>query len=316
VDRRRFLLAAAAAPFVAARIPDALAAAAPLALVTADTEAHVVAVELGMGRIRTRIPTRPGPRSIERVGRVAVVAHTDIGAVSLLDGGTLTVEHVLDSIDEPRYTAASRDGRHAYVTDSGRIELATVDIARAEVVGRLKLSLWPRHLSLSPDGRTLWVGLGTASPRFAVVDVSQPERPRLRGTIVPPFPMHDVVFAPGGRRAWVTSGTERTIAVYDTRSGRALRELPADAAPQHVTFLDGRAFVTSGGSGTLRVYHEASAELLHRATIPVGSYNVQFADGVVLTPSLDAGTLCVVDANGHVRTRVRVAPSSHDACLA
>jgi ribonuclease PH len=64
------------------------------------------------------------------------------------------------------------------------------------------------------------------------------------------------------------------------------------------------------------VYHEASAELLHRATIPVGSYNVQFADGVVLTPSLDAGTLCVVDANGHVRIRVRVAPSSHDACLA
>jgi hypothetical protein len=43
---------------------------------------------------------------------------------------------------------------------------------------------------------------------------------------------------------------------------------------------------------------------------------VQFADGVVLTPSLDAGTLCVVDANGHVRIRVRVAPSSHDACLA
>jgi DNA-binding beta-propeller fold protein YncE len=158
VDRRRFLLAAAVAPFVASRIPDALAAAAPLALVTADTEAHVVAVELGTGRIRARIPTQPGPRSIERVGRVAVVAHTDIGAVSLLDGRTLSVTHVLDSIQEPRYTAASRDGRHAFVTDSGRIELATIDVARREVVVRLKLSLWPRHLSLSPDGQTLWVG--------------------------------------------------------------------------------------------------------------------------------------------------------------
>jgi hypothetical protein len=91
---------------------------------------------------------------------------------------------------------------------------------------------------------------------------------------------------------------------------------PADEAPQHVTFLDGRAFVTSGGSGTLRVYDEPSAELLHRGSIPVGSYNVQFADGVVLTPSLDAGTLCIVDANGRVRNSVRVAPSSHDACLA
>jgi hypothetical protein len=104
--------------------------------------------------------------------------------------------------------------------------------------------------------------------------------------------------------------------VYDTHAGRVLRELPADAAPQHVTFLDGRAFVTSGGSGTLRVYDEASAELLHRGSIPVGSYNVQFAGGVVLTPSLDEGTLCVVDANGRVRSSIRVAPSSHDACLA
>lgn len=317
MDRRRFLLAVAAAPFAGSRIPDALAAAAgPVALVTADTEAHVVAFELATGRIRARIPTRPGPRSIERVGRVAVVAHTDMGAVSLLDGSALSVVHVLDSFQEPRYTAASHDGRHAFVTDSGRVELATIDVARREVVGRLRLSLWPRHLSLSPDGRTLWIGLGTASPRFAVVDVSQPQRPRLLGTIVPPFPMHDVGMAPGGRRAWVTSGTARTIAVYDVRSGRVLRELPADEAPQHVTFLDGRAFVTSGGSGTLRVYDEPSAELLHRSSIPVGSYNVQFAGGVVFTPSLDAGTLCVVDTTGRVRSSVRVAPSSHDACRA
>jgi hypothetical protein len=104
--------------------------------------------------------------------------------------------------------------------------------------------------------------------------------------------------------------------VYDAQSGRVLRELPADAAPQPVTFLDGRAFITSGGSGTLRVYDEPSAELLHRGSIPVGSYNVQFADGVVLTPSLVLGTLCVVDASGRVRDTVHVAASSHDACLA
>ena len=244
------------------------------------------------------------------------MAHTDVGAVSLIDRRTLAVTSVLDSLQEPRYTAAGRDGRHAFVTDSGRIELATIDLARGEVVGRLKLSLWPRHLSLSPDGQTLWVGLGTASPRFAVVDVSQPDQPRLRGTITTPFPMHDVVFAPGGHRAWVTSGTTRTIAVYDVHSGRVLRELPADEAPQHVTFLDGRAFVTSGGSGTLRVYDEPSATLLHRGSIPVGSFNVQFADGVVLTPSLVTGTLCIVDASGRVRDTVHVAPSSHDACLA
>jgi hypothetical protein len=47
--------------------------------------------------------------------------------------------------------------------------------------------------------------------------------------------------------------------------------------------------------------------------IPTGSYNVQFRDGRILTPSLNAGTLCVLDANGRLLRRTRVAPSCHDA---
>ena len=83
-----------------------------------------------------------------------------------------------------------------------------------------------------------------------------------------------------------------------------------------MTFLDGRAFVTSGDDGTLRVYDERTARLLNTTRVPVGSYNVQFAAGRVITPSLNAGTLCVLDAAGVERARVRVAASSHDACLA
>ncbi len=302
MDRRSFVLAAAAVPFALRELP--------VALVTADTEAHVVAVDLLTGLVRKRIPTRPGPRSIERVGASAVVAHTAVGEVSIVRG--LAVRHVLDGFVEPRYTASARDGRHAFVTDSGNAELVAIDVERGTVVARLKLRLWPRHLSLSRDGRTLWVGLGTASPELAVVDVSDPRRPRLRGRVRPPFPAHDVGFAPSGR-VWVTAGEARSIAVYD---GAEARTLAADAAPQHVTFLAGRAFVTSGDDGTLRVYDEPSARLLHVTRVPVGSYNVQYAAGRVLTPSLAQGTLCVLDDRGRLRERRTVAASSHDACLA
>lgn len=296
------MLAAAAAPFAAR--------AAPSALVTADTEARVVAIDLATGLVRGRVATPPGPRSIERVGATAVVAHTATGQVSILHG--LTVRHVLDRFEEPRYTASARDGRHAFVTDSGSTTVATVDVLRGVVVARLKLSLWPRHLSLSRDGRTLWIGLGTASPRLAVVDVTDPRRPHVTGRVRPPFAMHDVGFSPSGR-VWVTGGESRTIAVYD---GAEARTLPADAAPQHVTFLDGRAFVTSGAAGTLRVYDERGVRLLHEAAIAVGSYNVQYAASVVLTPSLNEGTLTVIDAQGGQRLRVHIAASCHDACLA
>ena len=309
MDRRRFLLAAAAAPFALRAIPAALAAASPaLAFVTADTEAHVAVVDLATGAVLCRIPTRPGPRSAERVGEHALVAHTAVGAVTILDGRTLGVRHVLAGFEEPRYTASARDGRHAFVTDSSRTEVLTVDVPRGEIVARVKLKLWPRHLSLSPDRRTLRIGLGTASPELAVVDVRDPRRPRLHGYVRPGFLAHDVGFAPSGR-LWITAGEARAISAHG-------RPLPADAAPQHVTFLDGRAFVASGADGTLRVYDERSARLLHTSRIPVGSYNVQFAAGRVLTPSLNEGTLCVLDSHGRLLDRARVASSSHDACLA
>ena len=180
MDRRSFLLAAAAAPFALRELP--------IALVTADTEAHVVAVDLLTGLVRTRIATRPGPRSIERVGSSAVVAHTATGEVSIVRG--LAVRDVLEGFVEPRYTASARDGRHAFVTDSGNAQLVTVDVLEGVVVARLKLRLWPRHLSLSRDGRTLWVGLGTASPELLVVDVSNPRRPFVHGRVRPPFAAH------------------------------------------------------------------------------------------------------------------------------
>ena len=302
MDRRSFLIAAASAPLALRALQTAL--------VTADTEAHVAAVDLLTGVVRRRIPTRPGPRSIERVGASVVVAHTAVGAVTIVHA--FGVQHVLEGFAEPRYTAATRGGRYAFVTDSGDATLATVDVPRGEIVARLKLRLWPRHLSLSRDGTTLWVALGTASPELVVVDVTEPRRPFVRGRVRPPIPAHDVGFSPSGR-VWVTAGDARTIVVYD---GTATRTLPADAAPQHVTFLRGRAFVTSGDDGTLRVYDEPTARLLHTTRVPVGSYNVQYAAGRVLTPSLVRGTLCVLDASGRVREQTRVAASSHDACLA
>jgi hypothetical protein len=310
MNRAEFLVAAAAAPFVLRSAPSSLA------LVTADTESRLVVVDLERGVVRSHVATRPGPRSIERVGETAVVAHTVLGAVTLVDTRTLAIRHVLEGFGEPRYTAGTRDGRHAFVTDSGHVELLSIDVLRGTVVGRLKLWQWPRHLSLSADGRTLWVGLGTASQEIAVVDVSDPVRPRLRGRLRPSFLAHDVGIAPGGKRAWVTAGEAGEIAVHDVRTARVLHTLPADPGPQHVTFLAGRAFVSSGDAGTLRVYDQSTLRLLRTSEIPVGSYNVQFAGNRVLTPSLNAGTLCTVDRGGVMRQKLQVAASSHDACLA
>jgi hypothetical protein len=284
MNRRSFILAAAAAPFALSRsLPG------PLAYVTADLEEHVAVVDLVHGRVVHRIRTHPDPRSVERVGNAAVVAHTVNGRLSILHG--FDVRHVIDGLAEPRYTAA--DGGYAHVTDSGEPQLVTVDVERGAIVRRVKLKQWPRHLARRGD--MLVVALGTASSELAIVSGADV---RYRKT---PFDVHDVGFDPHGR-LWLTSGDSKRIWV----AGRAL---PAGSPPQHVTFLNGRAFVTSGVDGTLRT-HALDGGQLHEAHVPIGSYNVQFGADRVFTPSLNRGTLAVLGG-----PTIQVARSSHDACL-
>jgi DNA-binding beta-propeller fold protein YncE len=316
MNRREFLAGAIAVPLVLRTAHEALAGGTPVALVTADTESRIAVVELSTGRIIRSVPTLAGPRSVESVsGTIAVVCHTTRGAVSLIDGPSLRVARVLHGFDEPRYTAASPDGRHAFVTDSARGEVVTVDVKRGRAVGRARLDGPARHVSISPDGRILWVSLGSEAELVAIVDVSHPTSPKLLHRLRPPFLAHDVGVVPGGRHVWLTSGDRGALAVYDRRTGDALKRLPADAPPQHVTFCGGKAFVTSGDDGTLRVRSLRDGRVLRTTRIPVGSYNVQEAFGWVVTPSLDRGTFCVLTRTGRLVRRVQVAPSSHDACF-
>ena len=303
----------AAAAFVAAP-QTALARAGgglPVGLVTADLESRVVVVDLSTGLVVASVRTLAGPRSIEAVGDgSAIVAHTAHGAISILDGLTLSVRKVLGGFGRPRYTAVG-DGL-AYVSDSARGEVVVVDPRGGRVLARADVGGPARHIAV--DDNTVWTALGSKAERVAVVDVSVRDRPRLAGTFRTPWLAHDVGFTPGGLRAWVTSGDRRSLAIYDLRSRRLLRTIEADAPPQHVSFVGRRAYVTSGDDGLLRV-HALDGRLLRTTRVPVGSYNVQEGWGVVLTPSLSRGTLCVLSQSGEVLHRTQAARSSHDACF-
>jgi len=312
VDRREFLLGASA--LVLSPRMRAAPAARPVALVTADLESRLVAVDLPGGHVRRYVPTLSFPRSVERVGETAVVAHSDIGAVTLVHGPTLAIAHVLRGFGEPRYTAGHPDGRHAYVTDAGRGEVVALDVLSGRVLAREGVGTRARHISIDPSGRTLWIALGTKAEKIAVVDVSNRTRPRLLRRFRPPFLAHDVGFASDGRHAWVSSGDRFQLAVYEAQTGRLLTKPYGDSPPQHVTFAGDFAYVTSGWSGTLRVYR-VDGRPLGRTVVPVGSYNVQQAMGWLVTPALGRGYLTVLDERGRIRRSERIARSSHDACI-
>ncbi len=175
-----------------------------------------------------------------------------------------------------------------------------------------------RHVSISPNGRWLWVALGSSATHLVVLDLANRARPHARHTFAAPFPVHDVGYEPSGRRVWVTSGEHGNdeVLVYDGAARRILARLRAGAPPQHVSFGMSAAFVTSGDDGVLRVFSLAARpKLAHTTAVPRGSYNVQASGGTIVTPSLTEGTLCLLDDRGRVYLREQVARSSHDACL-
>jgi len=330
--RREFLGALAAAPASLLALDDAGARPAggrALAFVTADLESRVVAVDMATGEIVARIATPPGPRSIETVmPRTAVVACTEGGSVVLVDSSNRRVRRVLDDFSKPRYTAAAGFRDHvpagpaatiAYVTDSGRGELVVVDVGAGRIVHRVEVGEGARHLAIDPSGTRIWVALGTKAPAIAVLDASDPRRPRVRRRIEPVDLAHDIGFSHDGATVWVTSGSERQIALHDPRTGRPVRTLAAGSAPQHVAALPGAMYVTSGDDGTLAVHAPDSGRSLRRrpVQVPVGSFNVAaaFDHRRVVSPSLSGGTLVIANRSGRVMQQVQIGRAAHDACV-
>lgn len=331
---RRKLLAAAAAVPLALALPRTATArrsgGTSMALVTADEESHVVALDLDAGTVAARIRLSSGPRSIESAFLTwAVVAHTAFGRLSVLHAPTLRLRRVLGGFRAPRYTAihptrfpsdTDADGRPiAYVTDSGRGEVVTVDVVRGRILWRTTVGGPARHIAVTPDAGSAWTALGTRAERVAVLDLEDPRRPRVARSVTPPFLAHDVVASDDGRHVWITSGDRRRIAVYESDGRRPVAVLAAHAPPQHVAFRGGRAFVASGDDGTVRV-HDADGRLVDEAQVPVGSYNVTTSpDGFgrlgAVTPSLGLGTVALLDERGAVTRVRRVARAAHDACL-
>lgn len=298
--------------------------AGAFALVTADAEAHVAVARVSAGGVRVvrRVRTVEDPRSIERSpgGTVAIVGHAGAGAISLLalgGGDDVRVRRVLRGFGRPRYTAFAPGGIGvAYVSDSGRGELAVVDVRAGRVLRRVAVGEGARHLGIAPGGRRLWIALGSSASAIAVLDLRDPRRPRRVATVRPPFLAHDVAFSPSGRRVWVTAGRERRIAVFSAFTGAHLHDLPADDAPQHVTFGPTRAYVASGDGASVRTHALAGGRLLGRARVPIGSYNIQRTGPTLLTPSLGTGALTILDRHGRRIASGHVAEHAHDACLA
>ena len=286
------------------------------ALVAAESENRLFLVDLRRGRVLRSVPLPAEPEYIAADRHVVVAVSAAAGAVTLLDRSTLRRLEVITGFASAHIPAISPSGAYAYVTDDARGTLTTIRLSDGRVSSRVLVGPGAHHMGISPDGRSLWVALGQAASRVVLLDSSDPARPRVTGAFAPGFLVHAVVFAPGGRRVWISSASGPDLGVFSAASHRLLFRVPGGAPPQHIAFAGRFAYVTSGYGSTIERVSLATGRVLRRVASPYGSFELDAGSGFVATSSLFRGTLSIYGDDLDLERTLRIAPATEDVVIA
>jgi DNA-binding beta-propeller fold protein YncE len=302
---------------VSARPAARLLPARAQALITAETENQLLVADLPGGRVirRIRLPDDPENVASSGKGGVVVVVSSGAGKVTLLDRDTLRPLRVLGGFASAHIPAFSPDGGHAYVTDDARGTLTAIRLSDAAVTSTVLVGAGAHHLSFSPDQRRLWIALGESARQIAILNTSDPDRPRLINQFTPGFLAHDLSFTPDGGRVWITSASGPDVAVFDARDHRLLFRVRVGPAPQHVVFYGRAAYLTSGYGSVIERVDTATGRVLERTGAPYGSFELDAAHGYVTSASLLRGTLAVYNTQLRQLSVHRLAPTTRDLAV-
>ena len=146
----------------------------------------------------------------------------------------------------PLCLAASAADPKAYVGNFKDNTVSVIDTGRAAVVSVIPVAAGPHGMSLSPDGRSLYVS-GDGSAEVSVIDTSTD---RVVRTLVVGRSPHGLNLSRDGRRLFVAVYGEDRVAVFDTNGGQQVASVPV-AKPHTIALLPGgdRAYVTSQAPG-------------------------------------------------------------------
>lgn len=266
-----------------------------VALVTAEQQNELLAVELSTGKVVRRVSLPADPQNVAASWRMTAVVSTRAGAVTLIDQQG-RIRKTFRGLDDPHIVTVNRGKDLAYVTADGSGELIVIDMMARRIIGHTFVGIGAHHMTLRPSGgHHLWIALGERASRIAVVDVSRPAKPRVLSHFSPGFLVHDLAYSPDGREVWLTSAVDNLVRVLNARTGKPVLTVRGGAAPQHVAFTHGFAFVTSGyGSQIMKVDLRTGRIVASRRT-PYGSFNLATIGRTVVTTSLLNGRVTEFD---------------------
>jgi PQQ-dependent catabolism-associated beta-propeller protein len=171
-------------------------------------------------------------------GKHAYVTSEVANLVHLIDLGQRKVIKNIRVGNRPRRFALVAGGKELWVSNELGASVSVVSTEdhavkhtlEFKVKGLRTADITPVGMSPTPDGKTVWVGLGRAN-RVAEVDVATRT---VRNTILVGKRAWGLALHPDGKTLYVANGLSDDMTLVDTGSGKAVRTVAAGRVPHSV----------------------------------------------------------------------------------
>jgi len=153
--------------------------------------------------------------------------------VSIIDPATNKVVGTITGIEVNHGAAAAPDGSRYYISNEGRSTLDVVDSKTLKITRSIPLSGHPNNISISKDGKRVYVSIAVAPGAVDVIDTTSLEKVKsipVKGAV------HNTYVTPDGK--YVVSGSiqSKTITVIDQKTEEVAWTLERDLGIRCMAF--------------------------------------------------------------------------------
>src|SRR5262245_32269416 len=135
--------------------------------------------------------------------------------VHVIDPVTNKVVGVINGVEVNHGAAVAPDGTRIYVSNEADSTLDFVDGKSLKVTNKVKLSGHPNNISVSKDGRRVYVGIIQAPGGVDVIDTATATNVKTRTT---PGSIHNTYVTPDGKYVVAGSIAGKTVNVFDAKT--------------------------------------------------------------------------------------------------
>ena len=226
-------------------------------------------------------------------GTIRIIQTNSAGDnVDIIDPVTNKVVGVINGIEVNHGAAAAPDGKHFYISNEAESTLDVVDAKSLKVTHSIPLTGHPNNVSISKDGRKVYVAIAARPGDVDVIDVQKLEKVN---TIPIKGPVHNTFVTPDGKYVVAGSVVGKILTVIDRETEKEAWSITFEGGVRPITFEtnpDGstrRMFVQISELHGFAVVDFATHKEVQRITLPDVPGKQKNTEGVQGSPSHGIG---------------------------